>query len=214
MLLAGAFGPVLAVPGKQPPLPSDPSGTFAAVEAQPGVPVGGGVGVGVGVGVGLGVGVLLGGRVAVGVGVCDGLTVGLDEGVRVTVAVAVVTEVIVRVTVAVAVTVLVTVAPGGRGVTQIPLMRCPLPSALAAGFAVQDFWSAAVPVAALTTPTMAPTTRSTAVRAPMTARFGVITNLFLYDTGGQWPLPRPRGCTASAPTEPQTHEDTQPGPDH
>ena len=35
MLLAGAFGPVLAVPGKQPPLPSDPSGTFDAVEAQP-----------------------------------------------------------------------------------------------------------------------------------------------------------------------------------
>jgi hypothetical protein len=29
------FGPVLAGPGKQPPLPSDPSGTFADVEAQP-----------------------------------------------------------------------------------------------------------------------------------------------------------------------------------
>ena len=33
MLLAAALGPVLDRPGKQPPLPSDPSGTFA-VEPQ------------------------------------------------------------------------------------------------------------------------------------------------------------------------------------
>src|SRR5690349_17701121 len=38
MLLAGALGPVLAGPGKQPPMPSGPSGTLAAVAAQPPAP--------------------------------------------------------------------------------------------------------------------------------------------------------------------------------
>src|SRR5689334_5904460 len=38
MLVAGALGPVLAGPGKQPPMPSGPSGTLAAVVAQPAAP--------------------------------------------------------------------------------------------------------------------------------------------------------------------------------
>jgi hypothetical protein len=75
MVLAEAFGPVLAVPGKQPPLPSDPSGTFAADAAQPGAPVGAAVAVGGAVGVGLedtvGVAEWVGAAVAVAVGVDD-----------------------------------------------------------------------------------------------------------------------------------------------
>jgi len=38
MVPAAAFGPVLAVPGKQPPRPSDPSGTFDPAAAQPAAP--------------------------------------------------------------------------------------------------------------------------------------------------------------------------------
>ena len=91
-----------------------------------------------------------------------------------TVAVAVAMAVTVRVTVAVVVTVWVTVPPGGLGVTQITLIRCPLPSVLAAGFAVQDPLSLGGPVAAWTTPTATPTTTRTAVRAAMAARLGVM----------------------------------------
>ena len=42
MLDAGALGPVLLTPGKQPPFPSGPPGTFGVVVSHD--PVGGGVG--------------------------------------------------------------------------------------------------------------------------------------------------------------------------
>jgi len=108
MLLAGAFGPVLEGPGKEPPLPSEPSGTFGVLEAQPAVPVGDVVAVGVvgAVGVGFGVGVVD----------CEGGTaVGAWLGVALPLAGAV--AVVVAVTVAVAVTwfELVTVTAAGFG---------------------------------------------------------------------------------------------------
>ena len=120
---------MLAVPGKQPPLPSDPSGTFADVDAQPAVPVGKRTVVGVASEVesasgasewayGVGVGV----AVCVGVGV----EVGLDDGdVAVTVAVTVTMTLAVTltVTVEVAVAVTVTVPFGGRGEMQTTMIR-------------------------------------------------------------------------------------------
>jgi hypothetical protein len=70
---AGALGPVLDGPGKQPPNGSGPSGTFLVLTAH--APVG--VGVGVAVGAGVGVGVAFGVAVAVAVGA--GVAVGVGE---------------------------------------------------------------------------------------------------------------------------------------
>jgi hypothetical protein len=49
MVLAGALGPVLSTPGKQPPIPSEPSGAFAGPVQEP---VGAGLGDGAGAGCG------------------------------------------------------------------------------------------------------------------------------------------------------------------
>jgi hypothetical protein len=105
------LGPVLERPGKQPPLPSGPSGTFGVETAhEPGATVGVGVGVGVTVGVELGLTVAL----------------GVALGVAVTVAVVV------------AVTVAVTVEAGGFGTLQTTVIFCeaPLSALTTAGFAV------------------------------------------------------------------------------
>jgi hypothetical protein len=173
MLLAGAFGPVLDRPGKQPPLPSEPSGTFDDGEPQPAMPVGEAVGVGVGVGVDVGVDVAVGVGDALCVGV--GLAGGLEDGATVTVVVTVAVAMALTVTVAVAptVTVCVTVALGGLGEMQTTMIPCSLCVPAFAGFAEHDALLA-VSVVAWTAPTLAPTTIRTAVRAEKAARLGVM----------------------------------------
>ena len=168
---------MLAVPGKQPPLPSDPSGTFDEVEAQPGVPVGEAVTVAVGVGVGVGVGVLLGvgDALCVGVGLADGLDDGVAVTVTVTLAVAVAVTVTLAVTVtsAVAITVCVAVPFGGLGEMQTTMIRWSLWGRDFTGFAEHDA-VLGLSVVAWTAPIARPTTTRTAVRAEMAARLGVM----------------------------------------
>ena len=97
------LGPVLAVPGKQPPLPSDPSGTFddverTASECRVGETVGRGCGRWRGTWAWEWVSPLgVGDALCVGVGLAGGL----DDGVAVTVTVTLAVAVAVTVTLAV-----------------------------------------------------------------------------------------------------------------
>ena len=160
MMLAAAFGPVLAVPGKQPPLPSDPSGTFAAEEAQPGAPVGVGRGVGRRGRRGRAVGV--GARwVSAWVRWASATDwAGGRDGAAVTVVVTVAVTIALTVTVAVAptVTVCVTVALGGLGEMQTTMIRCSLCAPVFARLRGARCLAWSVSVVAWTAPTLAPTT--------------------------------------------------------
>jgi hypothetical protein len=160
MALAGAFGPVLAVPGKQPPRPSGPSGTFGVLVAHRPVAVGESVAVGGAVvadGPDVSVGEVLVGWVGDGsVGAPLGLV--LPDGATVVVTVVV--------AVAVAPPGAVTVTAAGFGTVHTTVICCAVPTSVTFGFAVHVARVVSLPwvVAACATATVPPQTSATAAR--------------------------------------------------
>jgi hypothetical protein len=178
MLLAGALGPVFEGPGKQPPRPSGPSGTFGVLDAQPLGFVGGLVGGLVGVG---GAVVAVGPAVSVGDALVDwvgGGSVGAPLGLVLPDGPTVVVTVVVAV--AVAPPDAVTVTAGGFGTVHTTVICCAVPTSVTFGLAVHVARVVSPPwlVAACATATVPPQTSATAARG-IRVRLDICRNLLV-----------------------------------